>query len=319
MPRSLSPPTTRRWTRPSGGEPSRRPGRRREHDRRHGLARGRLGSPSLRIVDTRWYTDPARQRARRLSSPATSRGGLPRHGPKDLSAPGGGRGRPAGRHPWPSADQVARVLSGAGIADGTRVGAYDDQAGAIAARLVYVLRAYGHDDVAILDGGLAKWTAEGRALETVVPPGGAGRLRSPSARGLGPEQGGHGPRALERARARRAGRTAVSRGRGAPRPARRPHPRRSQRAPTPPTSPPANCPYSGRTRSCGARYEALGAGRESSDRVLRLRRHRLPRPERAGAGRSARPPYPGSWSEWSADPALPAATERSPSFRRRAG
>ena len=49
--------------------------------------------------------------------------------------------------------------------------AYDDQSGAVAARLWYLLRASGHDAVAVLDGGIAKWQAEGRPLEggTVTP------------------------------------------------------------------------------------------------------------------------------------------------------
>src|SRR5258708_1174617 len=94
---------------------------------------------------------------------------------EDLSASGGGRGRPSGRHPWPGTEQVERVMSAAGIGPGVRVVAYDDQAGAMAARLWYLLRAYGHDAVAVLDGGLPKWTAEGRPVETasVTPPAAA--------------------------------------------------------------------------------------------------------------------------------------------------
>ena len=87
----------------------------------------------------------------------------------DLSGPGGGRGRPDGRHPWPSEEQVARVMGAAGIGPETQVVAYDDQAGAIAARFWYVLKAHGHDAVAVLDGGLAKWLAEGRPLSTLAP------------------------------------------------------------------------------------------------------------------------------------------------------
>lgn len=47
--------------------------------------------------------------------------------------------------------------------------AYDDQSGAVAARLWYLLRAHGHERAAVLDGGIAKWTAEGRPLDTRVP------------------------------------------------------------------------------------------------------------------------------------------------------
>ena len=56
-----------------------------------------------------------------------------------------------------------------GIGDGTTVVVYDDQGGTWAARLWWALRYYGHDDAKILDGGLTKWTAEGRALEIRTP------------------------------------------------------------------------------------------------------------------------------------------------------
>ena len=39
--------------------------------------------------------------------------------------------------------------------------AYDDQSGAVAARLWFVLLASGHDGAAVLDGGISKWQAEG--------------------------------------------------------------------------------------------------------------------------------------------------------------
>jgi thiosulfate/3-mercaptopyruvate sulfurtransferase len=131
------------------------------------LAR-RLGEPGLRVVDVRWYLDPTRD-ARAAYAAGHIPGALWLDVDADLSAPGGGRGLPPGRHPWPSAEQVARVMSAAGIGDGVSVVAYDDMAGAVAGRLWYVLRAYGHDDVAVLDGGLPKWLAEGRALDTAVP------------------------------------------------------------------------------------------------------------------------------------------------------
>jgi thiosulfate/3-mercaptopyruvate sulfurtransferase len=128
----------------------------------------RLGEPGLRVIDARWYLDPA------LKGREAYRAG---HIPEavfvdldaDLSAPGGGRGSRSGRHPWPSEEQVSRTMGALGIGPGVLVVAYDDQAGAIAARLWYVLRAHGHDAVALLDGGLAKWLAEGRPTTTEVP------------------------------------------------------------------------------------------------------------------------------------------------------
>ncbi len=58
-----------------------------------------------------------------------------------------------GRHPLPSPDQFARGMTELGISDGTTVVAYDDEGGVIAARLVWMLRATGHE-AALLDGGL---------------------------------------------------------------------------------------------------------------------------------------------------------------------
>jgi thiosulfate/3-mercaptopyruvate sulfurtransferase len=131
-----------------------------------------LGAPDLRVADVRWYLDPAR-RGRDAYQAGHIPGAVFLDMDTDLAAPGGGRGLPSGRHPWPGKEQVERVMSGAGIGPGLRVVAYDDQAGAMAARLWYLLRAYGHDAVAVLDGGLTKWTAEGRPLETrpvTLPP-----------------------------------------------------------------------------------------------------------------------------------------------------
>jgi thiosulfate/3-mercaptopyruvate sulfurtransferase len=119
----------------------------------------------LRIVDVRWYLDPTRS-----GRAAYAAGHIPQavflDVERDLSAPGGGRGLPPGRHPWPDAAQVAEVMSRAGIGDATQVVAYDDQAGATAARLWYLLRAHGHERVAVLDGGFPKWVAEGRPVDS---------------------------------------------------------------------------------------------------------------------------------------------------------
>jgi thiosulfate/3-mercaptopyruvate sulfurtransferase len=132
-----------------------------------GLA-ARLGDPDLRVVDVRWYLDPAR-RGRDAYASGHVPGAVFLDVETDLSAPGGRRGGPHGRHPWPPEEQVARVMGDAGIGAGTTVVAYDDQSGATAARLWYLLLAHGHERAAVLDGGIPKWTAEGRAVETGVP------------------------------------------------------------------------------------------------------------------------------------------------------
>jgi thiosulfate/3-mercaptopyruvate sulfurtransferase len=63
----------------------------------------------------------------------------------------------AGRHPLPTADAFAAAASRAGIRDGTIVVAYDQGMTGGAARLWWLLRHFGHDDVAVLDGGLDAW------------------------------------------------------------------------------------------------------------------------------------------------------------------
>lgn len=69
----------------------------------------------------------------------------------DLSVPD------AGRHPLPSAGHFAEAAGSAGIAQGTFVVAYDQGMTGGAARLWWLLRHFGHEDVAVLKGGLSSW------------------------------------------------------------------------------------------------------------------------------------------------------------------
>jgi thiosulfate/3-mercaptopyruvate sulfurtransferase len=64
-----------------------------------------------------------------------------------------------GRHPFPTPEHFAEGLAKLGIGDRDTVIAYDDAGGVIAARLVWMLRAIGHD-AALLDGGISAWPAE---------------------------------------------------------------------------------------------------------------------------------------------------------------
>jgi thiosulfate/3-mercaptopyruvate sulfurtransferase len=81
------------------------------------------------------------------------------HLDNDLSGPKTGTN---GRHPLPAPDALRRTLSRLGIGDETQVVAYDEGSGMYASRLWWLLRWVGHESVAVLDGGFAKWTAEGR-------------------------------------------------------------------------------------------------------------------------------------------------------------
>jgi thiosulfate/3-mercaptopyruvate sulfurtransferase len=88
---------------------------------------------------------------------------------RDLSAPTGDAAR-GGRHPLPSREVFAATLGRWGITPSSRVVAYDDQGGAnAAARLWWMLRAVGHDDVQVVDGGLAALRDAGFALTTEEP------------------------------------------------------------------------------------------------------------------------------------------------------
>jgi len=89
----------------------------------------------------------------------------------DLSAPPPASGHPRWMLLGPS--EFAQVMSHLGIGDGTMVIGYDAEGGHHAARLWLALRRYGHDRMAVMEGGIQKWIAEGRPLEkgeTTVSP-----------------------------------------------------------------------------------------------------------------------------------------------------
>ena len=73
-----------------------------------------------------------------------------------------------GRHPLPAVEDMAATFGRLGIADDVQVIAYDQEAGAFASRLWWMLRYLGHDAVAVLDGGFAKWTRDGRPVYSGV-------------------------------------------------------------------------------------------------------------------------------------------------------
>jgi len=86
----------------------------------------------------------------------------------ELSAPPGGAN--GGRHPLPDAEAFARAAGAAGIGDDALVVAYDQQMNGGAARLWWLLRHFGHDDVAVLRGGLDNWLGPLRAGAEQIEP-----------------------------------------------------------------------------------------------------------------------------------------------------
>lgn len=105
----------------------------------------------------------------------------------ELAAPPG----PAGRHPLPDVAAFGAVMRRAGVSAGTPVVVYDGGQGWAAARAWWLLRWTGHQDVRVLDGGLATWSGP---LSTELPtpaegdfepvPGGLGLLDADAAAAL---------------------------------------------------------------------------------------------------------------------------------------
>ena len=90
------------------------------------------------------------------------------HLDRDLSGAKTGRN---GRHPLPEVATLAATFGRAGIGASTQVVAYDQNSGAWAARLWWLLHWLGHEAAAVLDGGLDRWVAEGLPLARDVPVG----------------------------------------------------------------------------------------------------------------------------------------------------
>jgi thiosulfate/3-mercaptopyruvate sulfurtransferase len=124
----------------------------------------KLDDPNLRVVDCRFSFDED-MRARYIDGHLP--GAVYVNWAEDLSAPA-----PASGHPrWmlQSAEDFARTMTGLGIGDGTSVVGYDSEGGHHAARLWLALRRFGHEQMAVMNGGIQKWIAEGRPLEKGEP------------------------------------------------------------------------------------------------------------------------------------------------------
>jgi len=118
--------------------------------------------PEARLVDLRWQAKgpPARERYDEGHLPGAAYVDLDR----DLSRHGG-----PGRHPLPSEEQFADLLSRLGVGPDTHVVVYDEGHSSVAARLWFMLRAYGHEKASVLDGGMRAWTEAGLPLTREEP------------------------------------------------------------------------------------------------------------------------------------------------------
>ncbi|MET0842505.1 MAG: rhodanese-like domain-containing protein [Mycetocola sp.] len=79
---------------------------------------------------------------------------------------------PGGGFPRPDAAAFGQAAASVGIRESSAVVAYDSEDGMWAARLWWLFRSYGFASIAVLDGGLRAWLAEGRETDTgIVKPG----------------------------------------------------------------------------------------------------------------------------------------------------
>ncbi|MDB5797007.1 MAG: sseA [Paucimonas sp.] len=125
--------------------------------------RDNLARPDLRIIDASYYLPGVARDALAEYSQAHIPGAvfldyasLSRHGsalPNTL----------------PTAAQFADVIGGLGVANDNMVVVYDQQGVSSAPRIWWMFRAFGHTNVAVLDGGLPAWRREGGALEQQAP------------------------------------------------------------------------------------------------------------------------------------------------------
>ncbi len=261
----------------------------------------RATDADLRIVDVRW----------RLGQPGAGRGLYESgHLPGavyldvdgDLAAPPGSG---PGRHPLPTPERFAEAMGRAGIGEATRVVAYDDQGGAIAARLWFLLRYFGHETGAVLDGGLAAWAGPLTANAPTFP-------RAPFTAAPRPEL------VVDRQTVARGGALLLD--------ARAPERYRGETEPIDPRAghvPGAlSAPFAGNLdggsrflppEELHRRFAELGAagGREvvsyCGSGVTAC--HNLLALDLAGLPAKL---YEGSWSDWSSDPAAPVATGAEP-------
>jgi thiosulfate/3-mercaptopyruvate sulfurtransferase len=123
-----------------------------------------LDDPNVRVVDCRWYLRPFDDRCgddeyRKGHVP----GAVHLRWDTELADPD----RAASMLAPPQ--RFAAAMRAAGIGDDTFVVTYDDHHVPVAARVWWALRVYGHDDVAVLDGGITAWRREGRPLSNETP------------------------------------------------------------------------------------------------------------------------------------------------------
>ncbi len=267
-----------------------------------------LANPNFVILDCRSeLTDP------RAGPAAFAEGHIPgaQHADPDIhlsdkspAADGAFRGR----HPLPSPESFIETLRDFGVYPNSQVIAYDAHGGMFASRLWWMLRWIGHHGVAVLDGGLPAWLAAGGTLtpELINRPRGSITLQPPLANAVSADD----VLANLSARARTViDARAADRFRGENEvidpvaghiPGAKNRPFKDNLQPDGRFKPAdaLRSEFSALIKSPEATIAQCGSGISACHNLLAMELAGLP-----GAAL-----YPGSWSEWSADPARPVAT-----------
>jgi thiosulfate/3-mercaptopyruvate sulfurtransferase len=136
------------------------------------LARPQSGGSRVRVLDGTWHMPHLERDPRREFEEAHIPGAaffdVDAIADRTTSLP----------HMLPAAAQFARQVGELGISNRDLVVVYDVRGVVSAARVWWTFRAMGHDRVAVLDGGLRKWTVEGRPVETGPPKVAPARFRA---------------------------------------------------------------------------------------------------------------------------------------------
>ncbi|NOX70058.1 MAG: sulfurtransferase [Gammaproteobacteria bacterium] len=132
---------------------------------------GNLNNPAFRVVDCRFSLAQPEQGLKDYRSghiPGASYANLD----TDLAAP---ITAGSGRHPLPEVETFVDCLRRWGLSNDSQLVVYDDAGGGVAARLWWMLRWLGHQDVALLDGGFAAWTRANQPVsqDETAPPAGS--------------------------------------------------------------------------------------------------------------------------------------------------
>ncbi len=130
-----------------------------------------LGRADLRVVDGSWYLPTSGRDA----AAEFAAGHIPGAVFYDLDASSDGT-TPL-PHMLPPAASFAERMSGLGLSDGDTIVVYDGSGVNLSApRVWWTFRVFGHERVALLDGGLVRWTADQRPVEAGVPEPARGRF-----------------------------------------------------------------------------------------------------------------------------------------------